>query len=343
MLDSDALALFARFGIPGLAIFVFCMLFQNKFDFKTSRLTRRSTAIIAVLFLMLATFVIVTALFLYKPTATTQEKQTIELLELTFDRHFIDKYSFVYSVIRPEKGLPRVQELGTWYRLVLNNQSKGKISVTDLRLVFDGKFTANDRIQEPFFEKINYSDEDMLLLRPLAYPIELEEKQYKAIYVPLPLTLPQVLGECALQAMRDESSPLDSMIEVFLFGEKPVHHFSPIVTIQSDNEEQLVSGNIFASIQIGDLSLYRKRKFQLEKSGYKMLGNYENDDGLRSIQTTDLFSTCISTAKLDLDSLRSLERPVNKAVLIAKISSSKEFSIALKPSPSLFYFIQDTQ
>lgn len=343
MFEPDTLEQFAKFGIPGLAIFVFWMIFQNKFEFKTSQLSKRSTAIIAGLFLLLVAGVVVIALFLYKPSSIIPPSQDSEKLSLSIDSQFTDKYSFVYSVVRPGQGKPRVYELGTWYRIILNNQSKEKINITKLKLIFDGKLTANDTLKGPFFDKISYAGDDIRFIGPTPYPIELESKQYKAIYAALPLRLPSILGECALQAMHDNDSPKDSMIEVFLYGERPIHSFSPIVTVQSDAGEQLIPGEVLSSIQIGDLALTRMCYFHEENGAYEMIGYYENDDGFRMLKTTDLFNTCTFLNALSIESLRNLEHPTNHAVLVAETSLEKEFSIALKPSPSLLYLIQDTQ
>jgi len=68
-----------------------------------------------------------------------QENYSAEKLELGIDTSFMHEYTYAYTVMRPLNTPPRVYQLATWHRLVINNQSKEPINITELTLVVNSK------------------------------------------------------------------------------------------------------------------------------------------------------------------------------------------------------------
>ena len=262
-----------------------------------------------------------------------------EQLVINLDNKFQRRHSFVYSVTRPHNKLPRVHQLGTWYRLTLKNQSNEPIYITKLSLIIDDQKTASDDIKGPFFDKLELAEDSIRFIGPSKYPIELTSKQYRTLYVAIPIPVPNKLGKHLLAELRDADSKIDSMIEMYLYSDKVVQQFAPIVTVQNDTGEQLVSGQSLDISQL-EVAIERQCMFRPEGEAYTMLGYDKYDDGFRLRKTDDILLSVAAATGFKAEELTDMPKPFNKATLVASTSMDKEFRIDLKPNPSGLYLIQ---
>ena len=269
-----------------------------------------------------------------------QENYSAEKLELGIDTKFMHEHTYAYSVMRPLNTPPRVYQLATWHRLVLNNQSKELINIKELTLVVNGKKTANDKLEGPFFENIHLDSGSIKFSKSVKYPIRLEPKEVKYLFVSLPTEIPAEVGEIALSFLHDQKSRKDSMVEQFLFGNEPEFEFSKFMpTTINGREELLVDGEELSEmVSYSDVALYRPIGYLRGGEFYAQKGVGRYDDGFSMMRTSRLFNLVSNTLSKHNRSIADQVSPISSAVLSAKTSMNEVFSISLKPSSMLIKY-----
>ncbi|MFQ2202046.1 hypothetical protein ACK325_07775 [Aeromonas hydrophila] len=263
-----------------------------------------------------------------------------EKLELGIDTSFMHEYTYAYTVIRPVNSPPRIHQLATWQRLFINNQSKEPINITELRLVVNDNETASDKLEGPFFENIHPDFGSIKFSKIIQYPIRLEPKEFKFLFVSLPTEISPKIGEISLNILHDPLSKKDSIIELFLFGNEPEIVFSKFMpAIVNGKEELLIDGEkISTMISYSDVSLQRQIGFLTEEDFYIQKGIGSYDDGFRMIRASELFNMLSNTLTKNNDSIAEQKSPIDSAVLSARTSMNETFSIQLKPASTLIKY-----
>lgn len=263
-----------------------------------------------------------------------------EILKLDIDSSFMHEFSYAHTVMRPEKSPARVHQLATWQKISLNNQSNERINITELNLVVNGKVTASDKLTPPFFKNIIIDGSSIKFSQQINYPIHLEPKEFKYLFVSIPTEIPHKLGEIALSVLHDKSSDLDSNIELFLFGKEPNIKFEKIMPATIGGKENLlVDGDkVSNEVSYSNLELYRQVGFSQEGDYYKQKGLGKFDDGFKMIRTTQLFNSLNKILATKNHSITSEISPIKSAVLSAKTSMDQVFSLKVTPSSTLIKF-----
>lgn len=104
MIDAAVSSEFAKFGIPGLALFVFLAIFHNKLHFKTSILSGRASALLGLAVLVLTAVVVVTALVVFKDTKLSSHssedlRKTVKLHKGEVALNHVDRAAMTYGNI----------------------------------------------------------------------------------------------------------------------------------------------------------------------------------------------------------------------------------------------------
>lgn len=269
-----------------------------------------------------------------------QKNSSEEKLELGIDTNFMHEFTYAYSANRPLNSPPRIYQLATWQRLSLNNQSKEPINITELTLVVNGKKTAGDKLEGPFFANILLDSSSIKFSEKIEYPIRLGPKEFKYLFVSLPVEVSPKIGEISLSVLHDRSSQMDSMIELFLFGDEPVFEFNKYMPATiNGREELLVDGaKISTMVSYSDVALNRQIGYLIDGDYYIQKGIGRYDDGFRMVRTSELFNMVSDILAKKGDSIPAQKSPINSAVLSAKTSLNEVFSVNIKPSSMLIKY-----
>ncbi|MEZ8383410.1 hypothetical protein AB6C98_06885 [Vibrio splendidus] len=269
-----------------------------------------------------------------------EDSHSDERLELKIDTSFMHEYTYAHTVSRPSNRPPKVYQLATWQRLILNNQSKEPINITELSLVVNGEKTAHDKLESPFFEKIYLNSGVLKFSQNVHYPIRLEPKEFKYLFVSLPTEVPSEIGEIALSILHNNASKMDSMVELFLFGNDPAVEFNKFIPTTIDGREELLvdGGKLSTMVSYSDLALYRQVGFLKEGELYSQVGLGPHDDGFLMMRTSKLFNLISDDLSKRNASISTQVSPVKSAILSAKTSMNEVFSIELKPSSMLIKY-----
>lgn len=269
-----------------------------------------------------------------------KESANKEKLELGIDTSFMHEHTYAYSVMRPKNSPPRIHQLATWQRIILNNQSNEPINITELNLIVNNKKTAGDKLEGAFFEAVHLGSDSIKFSGSIQYPIHLEPKEFKYIFASLPIEVPQEIGELTLNILHKKSSKKDSMIELFLFGKEPETVFRKFMpTTINGGEELLADGDkISKLISYSDLALHRQIGYSKDMGYFSQVGIGEYDDGFSMMRTLKLFNLAGDALAKENSSIATIVSPVNRAILSAKTSLNEVFSIDLKPSSMLIKY-----
>lgn len=280
------------------------------------------------------------------PAALIKQDNSItasnEKLEIGIDTNFMDEYTLAHSVIRPKDKPPRIHQLSTWHKVVLNNQSLEPINVIELGLLINNQKTAGDVLAAPFFKKLYPSVNGPIFSEPVTYPIQLKEKEYLHLFISFPVEVSENIGEASLSVLHNSQSEKDSMIELFLFGQEPLIEFSKFLpTTVNGKEEVLTNGEEVSKVlSFSDMALFRQMGFYKEGNAYMQVALGGHDDGFIPMKTIDLFNRVVEKLEENGKSIASEVTPVSKAALYAKTSLNEVFWIEVKPSSSLIKLTQ---
>ncbi|MBL1271117.1 MAG: hypothetical protein COB25_001580 [Oceanospirillales bacterium] len=272
--------------------------------------------------------------------AASKGNSSEEKLELGIDTSFMHEFTYAYSAMRPLNLPPRIHQLATWQRLVLNNQSKEPINITELTLIVNDKETAGDKLEGPFFANIHLNSGSIKFSEKIEYPIRLEPKEFKYLFVSLPVEVSPKIGEISLSLLHERSSKMDSMMELFLFGNEPEFEFNKFMPATiNGREDLLVDGEkVSTMVSYSDVALHRQIGYLVEGDSYIQKGIGRYDDGFTMIRTSKLFNMISDILPKKSGSIADQKSPINSATLSAKTSLNEVFSVNLKPSSMLIKY-----
>jgi hypothetical protein len=270
----------------------------------------------------------------------SKTNSTSEILKLDIDTGFMHEFTYAYTVMRPEKSSSRVHQLATWHRISLNNQSKEPINITELNLVVNDRVTTSDKLTPPFFNDIILEGGAIKFSQQIKYPIHLEPKEFKYLFVSIPIEIPHKIGQISLDILHDKASDIDSHIELFLFGKEPNIEFEKIMPATINGKENLlVDGDkVSSEVSYSNLALYRLVEFSREGDYYKQKGAGKFDDGFKMIRTSQLFNSLNKVLTAKDYSIMHETSPIKSAVLSAKTSMNEVFNLKLSPASMLIKY-----
>ncbi len=196
------------------------------------------------------------------------EKVSIENLDVSTD------YLHVSKIDITRDGKTYVSEVAEWQKIRLINDSDFPITIIDSHVECDGR-KASD-LNKPFFNSVKYSNEKIKLIQQQEFPLKLNSKEVKEIYVLLNIPLEINMGEAYLLTSMDTSNlSMSSSI------------YKMVTEFDFDNYEKNIDKNmsktamtevlgITITSDIGN-KITLERPLIIEKEeGFKMLDEYNN-------------------------------------------------------------------